>query len=147
MEITRKNGIKALETVLNNANNIKIFERNVHNYSINSDEEYEEIYNRIIYQIIGDVLKRQSLKTMLVQIKDGNVAWNHKKFNNIRRALEEHDEFNKNPFEVVEGVSKCPIDKCGNERVFTYTKQCRGADESTTVFYQCMECNYKWVGN
>ena len=38
---------------------------------------------------------------------------------------------------------ECP--ECGNKKMRFYTKQLRSADEGSTVFYTCEECNYKYV--
>lgn len=37
-----------------------------------------------------------------------------------------------------------PCEKCGREQVRYYTQQLRGADEGTTVFYEC-DCGHKYV--
>ncbi|KAF2129577.1 DNA-directed RNA polymeras-like protein I subunit [Dothidotthia symphoricarpi CBS 119687] len=39
-----------------------------------------------------------------------------------------------------------PCEKCGKEEVRYYTQQLRGADEGTTVFYEC-DCGHKWNNN
>ncbi|KAH8728820.1 hypothetical protein GQ44DRAFT_577432, partial [Phaeosphaeriaceae sp. PMI808] len=36
-----------------------------------------------------------------------------------------------------------PCEKCGQEEVRYYTRQLRGADEGTTVFYSC-DCGHKY---
>ena len=37
-----------------------------------------------------------------------------------------------------------PCEKCGRPQVRYYTQQLRGADEGTTVFYECV-CGHKYV--
>ncbi|KAF2396738.1 hypothetical protein EJ06DRAFT_231748 [Trichodelitschia bisporula] len=40
-----------------------------------------------------------------------------------------------------------PCENCGAEEVRFYTQQLRGADEGTTVFYECPQCRHKWNTN
>lgn len=37
-----------------------------------------------------------------------------------------------------------PCEKCGRPQVRYYTQQLRGADEGTTVFFEC-DCGHKYV--
>ena len=59
----------------------------------------------------------------------------------LLRVQNEQNDFIENPFEVEEGVIEC---KCGSKRVFSYSKQTRGADEPMTTFAQCMSCKKSW---
>ena len=54
----------------------------------------------------------------------------------------EQDNFLIKPLEIEEGVLEC---KCGSKRVFSYQKQCRGGDESSTTFAECVACKAKWI--
>ena len=54
----------------------------------------------------------------------------------------EQDNFLIKPLEIEEGVLEC---KCGSKRVFSYQKQCRGGDESSTTFAECVACKSKWI--
>lgn len=145
----RKNGLLALGTCLKSEKNGKVFEKYIYNCAeIKSGEEkenIENIYRRFVYQVVGDITKGAPLKPLLSNVKALRLGWEHKDYEKVSQKISEHDEFIVNPFEVVEGVSKCPIENCGNERVFTYTKQCRSGDESSTTFNQCMKCNYTWT--
>jgi len=61
-----------------------------------------------------------------------------------RMRLEETEEISylENPPQVEEGAITC---KCGSSRVYSFSKQTRSGDESTTVFAMCCACNSKWV--
>lgn len=147
-EELRESGIKALGTVLKQEKNIKIIEKYIHKNAENAEnsdnsESYENIYRKIIYQSIGDILKGINLKDMIKNIKKDMVDWQHPTFKNIKNRIEEHDEFIINPFEVEEGVTTCK--KCGSGRVFTYQKQCRGSDEPMSTFAKCVKCKEKWT--
>ncbi|ORX95787.1 hypothetical protein BCR34DRAFT_607841 [Clohesyomyces aquaticus] len=43
-------------------------------------------------------------------------------------------------------VTSQSCEKCHREEVRYYTQQLRGADEGTTVFYEC-DCGHKWNTN
>lgn len=146
MDIThsemREKGIKALGTVLKHDKNIKIIEKYIHNYVKCEISDYEETYRKVVFQIIGDINNNINLKTIVKNIKKNLVGWNHPTFTDIKNRIEEHDEFIINPFEVEEGVTIC---KCGSKRVFTYSKQTRGADEPMTTFAKCVFCKASWT--
>lgn len=133
-------GIKAISTVLPNKKNQKIIEK----YCWELSNEDVDVYNRYIYQVIGDFVNKLDFKIVLEQLKNKKIDWNHPCFEKINESIDEQNGFIKNPFCVEKGVTKC---KCGSERVFTYTRQLRSADESLSVVAQCVECNAKWVSN
>lgn len=147
---TREKGQMALSTVLDIKENINIIEKYVHiytkkalkNYSKNGEDFYEKIYIKVIYQIIGDILKRCSLNKLGKNIKNDMVGWKHPDYEYVKNRIDEHDEFIVNPFEVEEGVTKC---RCGSERVFTYQRQSRSADEPMSTYAKCVKCKVQWV--
>jgi DNA-directed RNA polymerase subunit M/transcription elongation factor TFIIS len=140
----REKGIQTLRTVMKNEKNIKTFEKYIQKIAekITHQENYEIIYNRIIYQTVGDIINGTNIKVLLENIKNGLVDWKHPIFDNISKILKEHDEFIITPFEVEEGVTEC---KCGSKRVFTYTKQIRSADEPATTIAKCAKCHTQWT--
>lgn len=141
MEIYRQNGYKALSTVLENESNIKILEKNIYLKSLETDDNIK-YYNAYIYQVIGDIITNNKLNVVLNNIKNNRLLWEHESFHIIKKKIEEQDDFIVNPFEVEEGVLQC---KCGSKRVFSYSKQVRSGDESSTTFAQCVVCKSKWV--
>ena len=91
-------------------------------------------------------LKQRITCKVIAKIIDSNeFDWNHGNFDDIKNRLSEQDNFTIKPFEVDEGVLECG--KCGSKKTFSYTKQTRGGDESTTVFAVCSECNNRWKHN
>jgi DNA-directed RNA polymerase subunit M/transcription elongation factor TFIIS len=84
---------------------------------------------------------KNSKNIFVRDIKNKKIGWNHEIYRETANKINEQDEFIKNPFEVVEGVLEC---KCGSKKVYSYQKQCRGADEPMTTFAQCVKCNAKW---
>jgi DNA-directed RNA polymerase subunit M/transcription elongation factor TFIIS len=137
----RDRGSIALGTVLNKEQNIRIVEKYIHKKAKKADD-YEATYRKFLYQTVGDILKGKDLTTMTRDIKKELIGWEHPMFTDIKNRIEEHDEFIINPFEVEEGVTIC---HCGSERVFTYQKQTRGADEPMTTFAKCVKCKAQWT--
>ena len=137
-------GKLALKNVLKQEKNINIIEKYIHILSKKKekDEDYDYVYKKILYQIIGDIIRGKDLKTLVKDIKKEMVCWNHPTFTDIKNKIDEHDEFIINPFEVEEGVTIC---KCGSVRVFTYSKQVRSCDEPMTTFAQCVKCKATWT--
>lgn len=137
----RTQGRAALATVLNNTKNINILEKAV--YEIASKfPSVEDIYKQGIYQVVSDVQSNISIKEIYRSVKNENIGWKHKCFDDMARRISEQNEFIENPFEVEEGVHTCR--KCGSKRVFSYNRQVRGGDEGTGVFCECAACHCKW---
>jgi DNA-directed RNA polymerase subunit M/transcription elongation factor TFIIS len=136
----RSKGLLALATVMNNSQKINTLEKHIYSKSKNS-EDFEQVYKRILYQTVGDLITEIDMKNLVINIKNEKNCWNHSTFSDIKNLIEENDDFIINPFEVEEGVTTC---HCGSGRVFTYQKQCRGSDEPMTTFAKCVECKKQW---
>ena len=133
----REQGILALSEVLKNQQNINVLEKNLWAHS-NSDSDY---YIRVVYQVIGDIIKKQKINDVFSCIKKDEIGWNHHAFANEHAQMEEQDDFIEHPFEIEEGVIEC---RCGSKRVYSYSKQTRSADEPMTTYAECVKCNSKW---
>lgn len=141
----RDNGKLALKTIMKNENNINIFENNIYEASkdiSNDSEDIENNYNNMIYQIINDVSCGKKLKDLINDVKNKNIIWKHKFFDNMNNNELEQDNFIENPFEVTEGAIEC---RCGSKKVFSIQKQTRGADEPMTTYSTCSVCKNSWV--
>lgn len=137
----RITGKKALSKVLSIESNIDIIEKWIYN---NTSDEKE--YKKVIYQTIGDIINKNKLKDILNNIKEHKIGYEHPFYEDISVKIKEQNEFIKNPFINIEkGVISCNL--CKSERVFSYSKQTRSGDESTTVFCECVECSAKWTIN
>ena len=99
-------------------------------------------YNDLLYEIIGEIILGKNLNDIILNINNGYFSWNNKLYKNIKHNISEQNDFIENPFEVEEGVIEC--NKCGSKRVFSYSKQTRGADEPMTTFAQCVSCKSSW---
>ena len=41
----------------------------------------------------------------------------------------------------------CPKENCNSGKFYYYSMQLRGADEGSTIFYECVKCGYKYKVN
>jgi DNA-directed RNA polymerase subunit M/transcription elongation factor TFIIS len=107
----------------------------------------DEFYNEILYQVIGDLVSNVKPKDVIISLSSQRVLWDHPAFSQIKKKLDEQDDFIMNPIEVEEGVLECK--KCGSKRVHSYTKQTRSADEPATTFAECVnpKCRQRWTEN
>lgn len=133
----REIGRKCLSSILKVEKNIDILEKNVYKFT-----EGEEDYKKVIYQVIGDIINKKKIKDIYNNIINKRFGYSHECFNYISNKIAEQDDFIQNPFNIEKGVMTC---KCGSERVFSYSKQTRSGDESTTIFCECVECKRKWT--
>ena len=110
-------------------------------YDISRDDENK--YRDILFEVAVDLKRNISPEQLLQNIKSGTIMWNHVNFNEIIFRQKEQDDFIVTPFEVAEGVLKCP--KCSHMKTFSFSKQTRSADEPMTTFSQCVKCKHKWT--
>ena len=88
---------------------------------------------------------KKTKEELLEEIKAGKIHWQNNYFNVMIDNEIEQDNFLIRPIEIEEGVLECK--KCNSKRVFSYAKQSRSADESTSTFAECVACKYKWVNS
>ena len=138
METFRKHAIKVIGAFLIDGNVFSIEEA-----IFDVSEDSETRYRNILYDVVVDIQRGQSVEVTLDMISKRKIEWQHPEFDDTMFRQREQDEFIKNPFEVAEGVLKCP--KCSKSRTFSYQKQTRSADEPMTTFATCMGCKHKWV--
>ena len=141
MEEFRIKGCNALRKVLTKEQNVKIIENSIYNSSL-ENKESELLYYLITYQVVNDILKGVKLPDILSYIKNGEINFKHRSYNDMINEEIEQDNFIIKPFEIEEGVLQC---KCGSKRVYSYSKQSRSADEPMSTYAQCMSCKSKWV--
>jgi DNA-directed RNA polymerase subunit M/transcription elongation factor TFIIS len=129
----------AISTIVEKESDILKIENCIYEYDNSSEQKYK--YN--IYQIICEISKKKLKGKKLTSALDKlRLNWDLDIFTELHMKIAEQDDFILNPFEVEEGVLKC---NCGSERVFSYSKQVRSADEGQTTFAQCMQCKAKWT--
>ena len=146
MDEIRDKGKIALRKFLSKEQNVSILEKCINEAVINhigiKTETFSEIYNNIIYKLINDIINKKELKEILKSIKNNEILWKHQSLKDLIDDEIEQDDFIIQPFEIVEGIAEC---RCGSKRVYSYTKQTRGGDESSTTFNECLKCKSKWT--
>lgn len=110
--------------------------------SINEMSENETLYKDILYNVLSALNEGTNSQEVIAQLKSKRLGWNHPDFDEVAFKQKEQDDFTISPFQVEEGVLKCP--KCGGCKTFSYSKQTRSADEPMTTFANCVKCNHKW---
>ena len=88
------------------------------------------------------ILDKVKLKDIIHRVKNKIYGINSDDFKDIQDKIKEEESFIITPFEIEEGVLECG--KCGSKKTYSYTKQTRSGDESTTVFAVCCNCNNSW---
>ena len=101
----------------------------------------ETIYKRMLYQTICDIKFGCKLNPILSNIKENKILWNHSSLDEYIFEEQEQNNFIIQPFEVHEGAITCA---CGSNRVYSYQKQSRSADEPMSTYSTCMACGKKW---
>ena len=136
----RTKGKLALGLHINNSDYINLVENEIFNKSLTTDE-----YKLIILESISLLKQNTPIDKLHADIKENKYLYGHSRFDNIRRRIQEYNNFIIKPFEVDEGVLTC--NKCNSNKTYSYTKQTRSGDESTTVFAICSNCNARWTVN
>jgi DNA-directed RNA polymerase subunit M/transcription elongation factor TFIIS len=141
LDETRELGIRAINTVLTEKKNCKVFEKYIYRSSPSEDWD---TYIWFIYQIIGALIADKTrMKKILKAVKKGRVGWKSPVYDEVKERLDEHDSYIVTPFEVADGVVECP--KCHKSRTWSIQKQTRSSDEPMTTFSKCVECGNEWT--
>jgi DNA-directed RNA polymerase subunit M/transcription elongation factor TFIIS len=134
----RQKAKNALNQFIKSGKNCTILEKNIYEKWSNESD-----YNNVLYECLCLLEKGETTTRVLAQIKTGKMGWHNPEFDDIAFQQKEQDDFTISPFQVEEGVLKCP--KCGGCRSFSYSKQTRSADEPMTTFATCATCKHKWT--
>lgn len=133
----REQGKNLLANIFKQNNNILLFEELIFDKANNNIS----IYYDLIYQLSG-LVNNYSIKECYNFIQNDNIGFNLDIFKDNIKNEQIEMEFIDNPFNVVDSILEC---KCGSKKVLSFAKQVRGADEGTSVFAKCLECNRKWI--
>jgi DNA-directed RNA polymerase subunit M/transcription elongation factor TFIIS len=108
-------------------------------------EDKEWLLSQVYYDIAAEE-DNKVIETYIENIiKQGKLGWEHGSFENIKKSIQEQDDYILNPFEAEEGVVECK--KCGSSKVYSVSVQTRAADEPMTTMAQCIICKTKWSYN
>jgi DNA-directed RNA polymerase subunit M/transcription elongation factor TFIIS len=144
----RKDGKKALRTVVKRGNNVKIIEKEIYKQTYLSlekktEEDFEHAYADNIFQTVQDILSGMGLSELYSNLKAGNIGRKHQCFSEISSKIDEADDFIDGGIVVEESIQTCR--KCGSKRVLTSTKQTRSSDEPESLISRCNSCGNKWI--
>lgn len=136
-------GSKILGTVIKSQKNVVILDRYIYENTDSNDE-----YVVLLYETIGEIIKRGSSKKVLTEIIHDiqlrKFRWEHPMFDHIRKELEEEGHIDDD-FEIEDGVLECF--RCESKKTISYQRQTRSADEGSTTFARCVECGHHWKHN
>ena len=133
----------ALSMILTSKKNISIIEQLI--FTKYSEERMNiSEYNSLIYQSIG-ICQTHDIKDAIRLIRDGKFYFEKHVYNRHYEKRKQIIEYmNKRP-EIEEGVAECS--RCKSKRVLSMQKQIRRADEGSTTFNVCQQCEFKWTSN
>jgi transcription elongation factor S-II len=119
-------------------------------YSISNETPFlfEQIYITKINQLIEQLKKSKKLVKNVLEkkIKPERLPYltveelHPEKYKKIIKKKEIEDMKKNNRPST--NAFKCP--RCGKKKAYVEEKQVRRADESSTLFLDCLECGYKW---
>jgi len=151
MDILRSKTKDILRNQLLSESDISKVEGYIHKYSNRKyKKNIEKHYKNIVYQTVNDLTNAVPVNTIIDNIKNDKVSWNHILFKDIQNKLDEQDNFIEHPFEVEEGVQQCKAfnpktgTTCNSKRVIYYQRQERGSDEPMTTYNTCYSCGASW---
>ena len=119
-------------------------------YSISNETPFlfEQIYMTKISELIEQLKKSKNLVKNVLEkkIKPEKLPYltveqlHPEKYKKIIKKKEIEDMKKNNKPST--NAFKCP--RCGKKKAYVEEKQVRRADESSTLFLDCLECGYKW---
>jgi len=93
----------------------------------------------LLYEFVMDYRFHPHIRSVIDQLIRKDIVWDHPNLSAIRQQFQEQDNFIEAPPIIDEGVIECI--RCKSKRTFSFSKQTRRGDESTTVFVRCSECS------
>jgi DNA-directed RNA polymerase subunit M/transcription elongation factor TFIIS len=130
-----------LKTVIQKESNINTLEEIIYQQSQTS-----EIYYSLTYEVVGLLLNNnKDIKKVIDILLKGKIGFDHSMYDQYKQKKLEQDEFATQPINIEEGVIECTA--CGSKRTLSYQKQTRSADEGSTTFSHCVDCNKRWKHN
>jgi DNA-directed RNA polymerase subunit M/transcription elongation factor TFIIS len=96
----------------------------------------------LLYEMIVDLSIHPNLRLQMENLGNGLVLWDHPNLRTVREGFQEQDAFIEQPPEIDEGIIQCK--RCKSNRTFSFSKQTRRGDESTTVFVRCSKCSFSF---
>jgi DNA-directed RNA polymerase subunit M/transcription elongation factor TFIIS len=95
-------------------------------------------------QMYADWNDGMTVEQISERFDNNGYGFNHPSFTELKRKMEEQDEYISNPPDVVEGVVEC---KCGSKKVYSVSVQTRASDEPMSTQAFCTSCKARWIQN
>lgn len=102
-------------------------------------EEDPQTARFLLYEWVIDYRSHPNIRSAIEQVAHRHVLWDHPSLRSIGERFREQDRFIESPPTIEEGVIECI--RCRSKRTFSFSKQTRRGDESTTVFVRCSQCS------
>mmetsp|Transcript_8721 Transcript_8721/g.12894 ORF Transcript_8721/g.12894 Transcript_8721/m.12894 type:complete len:448 (+) Transcript_8721:19-1362(+) len=94
------------------------------------------------HEFINNLASGRITPQQVVVMKSKDMASKEKQEMRKRAEKESFRKSSAPKLEATEGMFRCG--KCKSEKIHSYQKQTRSADEPMTVFCECTECHNKW---
>jgi DNA-directed RNA polymerase subunit M/transcription elongation factor TFIIS len=156
----RANVSKKINEKLDNDIFSRNLEKGIYNYSLKEASQRKIVKkwdNKLFVQIYTSHLKSILINLTdkwIAEITNGNLLshkfafMNHQEFNHDKWAalIDLKSKRDKNKFEVniASATDTFTCRKCKGNQTTYYLQQTRSADESTTIFVQCITCGSRW---
>ena len=138
-----QNVLKTFDYPSSLENNIYEFCKRLSN---NESEELEEIYTKVAYEKIGEILEnKDKVNDIMKDLKDDTTGWNsiiYKPY--MDDVLKENSE-QVEGVKVQKGAFRCKNRKCGSDETYYYQSQTRSADEGSTTHVVCSKCGNRYT--
>jgi len=131
----QKDIVKLFEYIINivvgKLNNISVDGKSI----LKSSKKRLEKAINIRFNMVSDFLQSSS--------NYDDIIWNQALFDNIRSNINEDIKRALYKPSGVKGQGNCS--RCKSDNLYVVTKQTSSGDESTSVFYTCMDCSFRWM--
>lgn len=132
------------KSVMSKSNRKKVFQyflNEIKDHTKSVTKQQELLYN-IFYEIHVEWVVLPKLEDLFQVIRKRKFYFSHPYFDQIKKYIQEEEEFITTPPEIDEGVIECK--RCHGKKTFSFTKQTRSSDEAVTVFVRCVECGHQF---
>jgi DNA-directed RNA polymerase subunit M/transcription elongation factor TFIIS len=129
---------------MSKSNRKKVFQyflNEIKDHTKSVTKQQELLYN-IFYEIHVEWVVLPKLEDLFQVIRKRKFYFSHPYFDQIKKYIQEEEEFITTPPEIDEGVIECK--RCHGKKTFSFTKQTRSSDEAVTVFVRCVECGHQF---
>lgn len=92
----------------------------------------------IFYELYFELFLTQNSSNILNRVKEKKFFFFHEQFEDIKKDVEEENNFIEHPPEIKEGIIPCS--HCKSSKTISFEKQTRSSDEQATIYVRCLSC-------